>query len=161
MLGKAWRLLVVHGKVRRIETRYWVPWYLFQVLVPGRKLDSIKFCTRLGHRTLRQEETPLGDFTLVPQITSEPSGADKAFLFDGVNFQKWGQGSPVQSQCMKNMESYQTPLSENILPPGGAVCAATFSDWGLCDFSFFTCTRDYATKWVALNICNVCQSLWV
>ena len=70
---------------------------MYQVLVPGKDFDSIKFSTRLGQRVLRPEETPLGGFTLVSQITSEPSGVDKAFLFDGVtSFQEPGHGSPVQ-----------------------------------------------------------------
>ena len=66
---------------------------MYQGLVPGREFDSIKFGTRLGHRVLRQEETPLGGFTLVSWIRSGPSGVDKAFLFDGVtSFQKSGHG---------------------------------------------------------------------
>ena len=68
---------------------------MYQGLVPGREFDSIKFGTRLGHRVLRQEETPLGGFTLVSWIRSGPSGVDKAFLFDGVtSFQKSGHGAP-------------------------------------------------------------------
>ena len=67
---------------------------MYQVLVPGKDFDSIKFGTRLGQGVLRPEETPLGGFTLVSQITSEPSGVDKAFLFDGVtSFQKSGHGT--------------------------------------------------------------------